>query len=438
MTVASVFQEKVLWKSPERALRVYRHTPHFFMDRYRLWNLRRTLRLVKEKSVFYSKKFAERPFDWRSIRAPEDLLGIYTESRDLMENPIGDFLCDKPDTAFETTGTSAARSKRVFFSYREMEDMGRVGAAGLWQMGVRPEDRVASAFDYSFWVSGPTLKHALEFIKAFHVEAGRIDPADFYERVKLYAANVLVGDPGWMVRFTEVAEKKGPWPVNLILIGGENLSETSRRYIEKVWEARVILSYGQTEAFGIIGLECREQNGYHLNEMDLWAEVRPEADGYGELVYTTLRRTVMPLIRYRSGDVTKLVRVPCPCGMRSPRLMKLRGRVDDMVVTGVGNLKPWMFEPVIEALKEPVENWQLSVKRGDIRDLIEFRVELDRGFTADGIRERFLMSMKDHLPSVYQGIRQGLADFSVRLYGKGSFVQGRKIKRIVDERDFEK
>jgi len=435
--INNFIQERIIWKTPERALGIYKHTPRFLIDRLRMHNFHRTLKLVEDRSIFYSKKFNQHRVDLKKIQTPQDLLGVYTEPKDLIQGPSGHFLCNRPDTAFETTGTTHSRPKRIFFSYREMRDIGRASAAGLWQLGVRPDDRVASAFDYSFWVSGPILKSALEIIEAFHVEAGRIDPKDFYDRIKQYEANILVGDPAWMVRLSEVAEKKGPWPIKLIFIGGENLTEVSREYIEKVWDAPVVLSYGQTEAFGSIGFECHEKNGYHINDLDLWPEIIGDDNGYGELIYTTLRRSVMPLIRYRSGDITKLVDEPCPCGMTSPRLMKLKGRVDDMVVTGVGNLTPWMFENLIEHYNTPVDVWQLAVKRNEIKDLIEFRMETNNPERMNGIQNDFLILMKDHLPTVYSGVCQGLADFEVKVFRRGELLKGRKIKRVVDERNFD-
>lgn len=435
--LADYFQEKVLWASPERALTLYEKIPPVALEQYRLANLRRTLKLVGDRSIFYAKLFAEYPFHLKTVQSPHDLYSIFTSERDITQNPPNHFLCGRADTAFESTGTTSKTPKRIFFSNREIADAGRIGAAGLWRLGVRPIDRVVSAFDTAFWVSGPALKTSLGILKAFHIEAGRMDPEDFYERAKPYQCNVIVADPGWLVRLSEVAEEKGAWPVKLMIVGGENLSEMSRRYIEAVWLTKVILSYGQTEAFGMVGLECSEQNGYHVNDMDLWAEI-PVADreGRGELVYTTLRRSVMPLVRYRSGDVTRILTEPCPCGLRSVRLEKLRGRADDMVVTGVGNLVPWMFQEVIDDLGLHLSEWQVSVRHRGRHDYIEFRAETGITIAEGELRANFLEGMKKRMPVAHQGIRNGLAEFGVELYTPGSLRRGRKIKRIVDERDF--
>jgi len=157
----------VLWKTPERAMKLYEGVPLPILRHLRLMNLIRTLKLVSDKSIFYSKKFEEFPFRMGDIKSPEDLGGIFTTPQDIQTLPSSHFLCGKPNIAFETTGTVSKQSKRIFFSTREIQDIGRIGAAGLWRLGIRAADRVASSFDYSFWVSGPTLKQSLLELDAF-------------------------------------------------------------------------------------------------------------------------------------------------------------------------------------------------------------------------------------------------------------------------------
>lgn len=430
-------QRRYIWQPPERALKLYEKVPRIVLERFRIMNLRHTVRLASVKSVFYSAEFEKYAVEVGKVSSPKDLFPITTSEKDLVGSMANRFICARPDTAFESTGTTSKTPKRIFFSNRELEDAGRIGAAGLWRLGVRPEDRAVSSFDYSFWVSGPALKSALNLLGAFHIEAGRMDPADFYDRVKSYQCNVIVSDPGWLVRLSEVADRKGPWPVKLLIAGGENLSEVSRKYVESVWQAKLLLSYGQTEAFGMIGLECSEQAGYHVNDMDLWVEI-PTADreGYGELVYTTLRRSVMPLLRYRSGDVTRLITEPCRCGMASMRLAKLKGRADDLAVTSVGNIAPWMFDEAMEACGLRAAEWQVRLSQEGKRDRIEFWAELGSSVTPEDLRSKILDGMKQAMPVAFGGIEQGLAEFSAVPCAAGKLRQGRKVRRILDGRDF--
>jgi len=113
------------------------------------------------------------------------------------------------------------------------------------------------------------------------------------------------------------------------------------------------MSYGQTETFGQIGSECPAQHGYHIDDFNLYSEIVDKgADGYGELVYSTLSREVMPLIRYRSTDITALIDGARVRGSLSVtrRLAKIRGRSDEMINCGMGNLSPWFFEQLLDDL----------------------------------------------------------------------------------------
>jgi phenylacetate-CoA ligase len=223
--------------------------------------------------------------------------------------------------------------------------------------------------------------------------------------------------------------------VKFLFAGGENIAEEARRLVEGVWGAPLYLNYGQTESFGALGAECVRKDGYHRNDLFFFFET-PEAgaDGYGELVYTTLARDVMPLIRYRSTDVTRLVDDPCPCGLFARRLAKIRARCDEMVVCGMGNVGPWVFEEILRGVRGVGQDWQAVVRHEGARDVVELRVELD-GMSHHGEVER----------AVRENLRRRFADFwknyEMRLYelrvvpaARGSLRPGRKLKRLADER----
>ncbi|MBI2095213.1 MAG: phenylacetate--CoA ligase family protein [Candidatus Omnitrophica bacterium] len=352
----------------------------------------------------------------------------------------------KPDTAYETTGTTSKKTKRVYFSRQEIKEAGWAGAVGLWGVGVRPADRVASAFDYSFWVSGPVLVASCEALGCFHVEAGRLDPKEFYERLSDYKLAVIVGDPSWLLRLSEIAEERGPWPgVKLLIGGGENATEETRCYIEKVWKADYLLSYGQTEAFGAIGMESLAKDGFHLNEFHNRFEIiNRDEKGRGELVYTTLNRRVMPLVRYRSGDLTRFIETPSADGHpgRGPagawlagrRIEKLKGRVDEWTVTAMGNIAPWMFEPIFSGI-EGAGDWQIAVDKDGKKDAITFRLEAAR---EDGeLRERILAKLKKEFTEAFRVYEMGLLTIAVEIVPKGALRDGqRKLRRILDLRQF--
>jgi phenylacetate-CoA ligase len=428
-------ERAVLHMEPRRAVRFLNVSPQWAIEAMQRARFRRTLRLAAEASSFYRDEFRRRGIDVRRVEHPSELGDFYTTGEDLRVHGAEAFLTGHADTAFETTGTTSSVPKRVFFSRREIDEMGRLTAIGLYHLGLRREDRILSAFDCSFWVSPVVLRSGLQYMKCFHVEAGKIAPLEFYERAREYRPNVIFGEPSWMVRLSEIARERGTWPMKFLFAGGENIAEQSRRAAENIWGAPLYLNYGQTESFGALGAECERKDGYHRNDLFFFFET-PDVneDGYGELVYTTLVRDVMPLIRYRSTDVTRLVEDPCPCGLFAKRVAKIRARSDEMVVCGMGNIGPWVFEELLRGVVGVGPDWQVAVRHEGLRDVIELRVELD-GLSHNGEVER----------AVHEHLRQRFTDFwknyEMRLYElrvvpteRGSLRPGRKLKRLVDER----
>jgi phenylacetate-CoA ligase len=397
---------------------------------------RALMRYVAQRSPFYQRRFRDLGIDPRGIRTPEDLGDFFTTAQDLRENPVEDFLCGRPELGFETTGTTATTSKRVYFSRREAADMGRDGALGLYNLGLRPEDRVVDAFDYSFWNAPFTLRASLDRLGCFHVTAAKIPPAEFYDRVKPYAFTALFVEPSWLVVLTEIARVRGTWPVKFFYVGGENMSEATRRYVEAAWQTRVYIGYGQTETFGQIGTECPAQHGYHVDDFNLYCEIVDKgADGYGELVYTTLSRQVMPLIRYRSTDITAFLDEPCTCALKvARRLAKIRGRSDEMVNCGMGNLSPWFVEQLLDDLPGITRDWQVAVVRTGNHDTIEFRLELLLTATAEAVTAAVKQRVRERIPDSWRNYELKLFEFDFRYVAPGRLRTGRKLRRLVDER----
>jgi phenylacetate-CoA ligase len=419
----------------EKGFFLYKNAPTGVLKSIEAGQFPKVVKWVYDKSVFYRRELDKRGIKPENVKVPADLGDFFTTPEDIRKN-VDEFVCMRADTAYESTGTTSKKTKRVYFSRNEVREAGWSGAVGLWGVGLRPEDRVASAFDYSFWVSGPVLTASCEVLGCFHVEAGRLDPADFYERLADYRLNVLVGDPSWIVRLSEIAEKKGAWPgMKLLLGGGENLTEEARTYVERVWKCDFLLSYGQTEAFGAIGMESRAKEGYHLNEFhNAFEIVDRDADGYGELVYTNLNRRVMPLLRYRSGDITRFIDSPSKSGLPGRRIEKLRGRVDEWTVTAMGNIAPWMFEGVFSRIPGTGE-WQIEVTKDGPKDAVTFHVETD-GTDEAAMKSRVLEEIKKEFSDAFKITEMGLLHISLKTHAKGALRTGRKLKRIVDNRKF--
>jgi len=431
--------ERALLKlDPQRSVRLINLSPPWAVEKIRRARLQRTLRLAAERSPFYRLQFRQRNIDVARIGHPSQLGDFYTTGEDLRSYGAQAFLTGRPDTAFETTGTTSPIPKRVFFSNHELEEMGRYSAVALYRLGLRSEDRVFSAYDSSFWVSPVVLKMAVQFLKCFHVEAGKIRPLEFYERARPYQPNVIFGEPSWLLRLTEIAKQRGTWGTKFLFGGGENMTEEAREFVENVWAAPLYLTYGQTESFGTLGVECQFKEGYHRNDLFFFFEIpEVDAEGYGELVYTTLGRDVMPLIRYRSSDLTKIVEDPCPCGFFVGRLAKIRARCDEVVVCGMGNVGPWVFDEILRGVNGSAPDWQAIVRHGEQRDVVELHLEADNHALADGLEATVLRHLRDRFPDFWKNHEMKLYDLRLTTSPPGTLRNGRKLRRVVDQRQMQ-
>ncbi|MGH9430964.1 MAG: phenylacetate--CoA ligase family protein [Terriglobia bacterium] len=386
------------------------------------------------RQKFFAAKLRERGIDPAQVRKPEDLSDIYTAADDLLSLPPSAFLCREPQLVFETTGTSGS-PKRVYFSYDELEFAARYEAAALYENGVRAGDRVACAFDAGYWISSWVTSTACKQLDVFCSAIGKPAPRDLYSRLGIYGYNVLIADPTWLVSLSEIAEKEGVFPLKVIFAAGDRMTDVYRNYVQQVWQAPVILGYGSTEAGGGLGMECKERQGYHFDEFNFLVEVlNPDSEGYGELVITTLSRRTQPLIRYRARDIARLIIDPCPCGTPLARISRIKGRRDEMVVMGAGNMHPEIFEKVLQDVPGLSTRWQVAVRQEGVHDVLEFRLELANGTPAERVEASIRRQLAERYPDVWSNYTCGMYQLAFRFLPAGSLEHGRKPRRLVDER----
>ncbi len=428
------FEKFALRTNPAYAIKFLNRMPPALLTQIQLMKFRQTLWLALN-APFYAEEFAKRKIVVSKIKHPSDLGDFFTTGADLQNYGAEAFMVGRADTAFETTGTTGAETKRVFFSNKELNEMGRASAIGLYQLGLRREDLVLSAFDVSFWVSPAVVRTAFQYLGCFHAEAGKIAPEEFYERAVKYKPNVIFGEPSWLVRLSEIAAERGAWKMKFLFAGGENIAEETRAKVEKVWDAPFYLNYGQTESFGAIGVECAMRDGYHRNDLNFFFETPyVDSEGFGELVYTTLTREVMPLVRYRSTDVTHLVDEPCECGLFAKRIAKIKGRVDEMIVCGMGNISPWVFAEILREVPLVSDEWQARVWHEDCRDVVELRVETayaNESHIREAVVQNIKQNLRERFPDFQKNLEMKLYDFRVLTVERGNLRTARKLKRLV-------
>jgi phenylacetate-CoA ligase len=433
-SLRNLFERVVIGESVPSLVRWGKAMPRPLIRNVQADQFRAAVRYAAKHQKFLGRRLQEHGIDPASVKRPEDLGDIFTTPDDLLRFPAEDFLCRRPQAVFETTGTSGA-PKRVYFTYDELEFAGRYEAAALWENGVRPGDRVVCTFDPGYWLSSWVTFLGCRRMEVFCSAVGKPTPRDFYPRLALYAYNVIIADPTWLVSLTQIAEKEGTVPVKLIMAAGDRMTDVYRRYVQGVWQAPVVLGYGSTEAGGGVGMECQRRDGYHIDEFNFLFEiVDPDDEGYGELVMTTLSRRTQPLVRYRMRDVARFIDEPCPCGAPLRRISPIKGRRDEMVVMGAGNMHPEIFEKVLCDVEGVSKNWQVAVRQEDLRDILEFRLELSDGISPAVVEEAVRRNLQSRYPDVWANQACGMYKLAFRFLPPGSLEQGRKPKRLVDER----
>ena len=421
---------------PQALLSYFRKLPPKILVRIRRTAFKQTLRLATSRSAYYRQKFLERGIDVAKAREPEDLGDFYLTSKDLRQSPEA-LLCGRPDIAIESSGTTG-HAARVFLSHEELNYNARQSVIFKAIYNISDEDRVLSTFYTGFCLDGLLASKSLPYWKAFGVCVGRVDPAEIYHKLPSYRFNIVMSGTPWLARFTEVAQGEGrPYPLKLLIGGGGGgIIKRTREWIEGFWNAPLCMTYACTEAATVLGFECLRRDGYHLNEFDFIVEIlNPDAEGYGEVVFTTVNRKVMPLIRYRTRDVARLINESCPCGFPFRRLSTLWGRSDEIVASVWGNVHPGFFETILGSVPGITDEWQVALREREGKQWFQFRLEAENGSVDKAVTERLILkAIETEHPLAWQAYLQKLADVEFVFYPKGTLRKGRKLLRLVDER----
>ncbi len=432
--VRKIVERAAIGDSIPALVRWGKTTPRAVLRGIQRDGFRKVVRYAARHQKFFARKLSERGIDPSRVRGPGDLEDVFTTPEDLFSLPPEEFLCREPQAVFETTGTSGG-PKRVYFTYDEMEFAGRYEAAAFYENGVRPGDRVVCTFDAGYWISSWITFLGCRQLGVFCSAIGKPHPRDLYLRLKEYRYNVIVADPTWLVSLSEIAEKEGVFPIKVIFAAGDRMTDVYREYVQDVWKAPVFLGYGSTEVGGGLGMECPQRKGIHIDEYNYLVEILdPDAEGYGEVVMTTLSRRTMPLIRYRVRDVTRFIEEPCACGVTLRRIEKIRGRRDEMVVMGAGNMYPEIFENILHDVPGLSDRWQVGVRQEGTHDILEFRLELSNGISSSQVESSVREHLSSRYPDIWANHQCGMYRLAFQFLPAGTLGEARKPRRLVDER----
>lgn len=348
-------------------------------DKAQLQRLRETIDRVCNSVPFYTNRLKEAGITCGAdLQSAHDIARIpFTTKSDLRDNyPLG-MLAVAESEVRRIHASSGTRGKPTIAAYtqRDLQTWSEACSRALRTVGVKPGDVVQNCYGYGLFTGGLGLHQGAEHLGATIIPSSTGRTQHQVMLMQDFGARVLCSTPSYALAIAEYIEQakidRTQLKLEIGLFGAEPWSEECRKQIESRLGIKAYDIYGLSEIMGPgVAVECREQNGLHIWEDHFFTEVVD-----GELVITTLTKEAMPLLRYRTGDVCKLIDERCACGLEDRRITRLNGRRDDMLIIRGVNVYPCEIESIVYENQNTGSEYQIVVDRTQQLDSLVVRVE---------------------------------------------------------------
>ena len=366
------------------------------MEELQLARLQETVQRVYEKVPYYRAKMDEAGVKPQDIQTLADLSKLpFTTKQDMRDTyPFGLFAVPK-DELLRIHASSGTTGKPTVVGYTRgdmdtwTDCVSRIACMG----GATEKDVAQICFGYGMFTGAFGLHYGLEKIGAAIVPSSTGNSEKQLMFMKDFGTTLLVATPSYALRLAEVARENGMDPktdlgIKIALVGSELLTDAMREEMHAVWgqDVKITSNYGMSELMGPgVSGECLEHCGMHINEDYFIPEIIDSETGEvlpagekGELVVTCIKKEGLPLIRYRTKDVTRLFYEPCACGRTTCRMENPSGRSDDMLKVRGVNVFPGQIEEVVLSVEELGPHYEIIVEREGYSDKLTVRVELNK------------------------------------------------------------
>lgn len=418
--------------------------PRQQLEALQVEKLRRTIDICLQ-SPFYKRVLCERGITSDTIKTIDDVRRLpFTTKQDLRENyPFGLVGGNMKDAIrIHSSSGTTGNPTVVTYSRHDIESWANMIARSMYMVGCRDTDVFQNSSGYGMFTGGLGFQYGAEKLGATTVPAAAGNSKRQIMFIRDFGTTCLHAIPSYAIRLAEVFHEEGIDPrstkLHTLFIGAEPHTDEQRRRIERLLGVKAYNSFGMTEMNGPgVAFECQEQNGMHLWEDNYIVEIidpdtlEPVPDGeIGEMVLTTLDRTMMPILRYRTHDLTRILPGDCPCGRTHRRIDRIKGRTDDMFIIKGVNVFPMQVEKILVKYPGLGSNYLITLDSEGDNDVMTVDVELD-GLNTDVYSE---------LQRMTKDIQRALKDEilltpRVRLVKKGSLPQSEgKAVRVKDLR----
>lgn len=419
--------------------------PRGEMRELQLAKLKKIVAYAYENVPMYKRKFDTIGLKPEHIKSFKDMENIpYTTKDDLRENyPFGLFAVPMKQVV-RLHASSGTTGKPIVggYTHRDLDNWATCIARILAMGGATDEDIIQVSFGYGLFTGGFGLHYGIEKLGATVVPMSSGNTERQLMLMKDFGVTGLVATPSYAMYLAENARQKGilgELKLKHAFLGAESSTAEMHEALAKAFNVLPTENYGLTEVGGPgVSGECVEKCGMHINEDFFYPEIvdmehnRACAEGeYGEMLITTLDKDAMPILRYRTKDITALDYSPCKCGRTLARMKRIVGRTDDMMIIRGVNVFPSQIESVLIGFGGLGSNYEIIVDRVNYMDTIEVHVEIAQDAKLDdyGNLERLVAAVHDKLKSVVQ------LDVKVKLVEPFSIPRTEgKVKRVKDMR----
>ncbi len=414
----------------------------------RSWRLVRTVRHAYENVPCYKRKFDEAGLSPEDIKGIDDLAKIpFTTKPDFRDNyPFGMFAVpmDQIVRVHASSGTTG-KSTVVGYTHNDVATWAELMARTLGAGGTTRGDVVQNAYGYGLFTGGLGAHYGAEKIGASVIPISGGNSKRQIQIMQDFGSTVLCCTPSYALLLGETAREMGvDWKelkLRVAFLGAEPWTENMRKQIEEALRIDALDIYGLSEVIGPgVSYECMEKSGLHINEDHFIAEIIDPETGEqlppgskGELVFTSLTKEALPLLRYRTRDITYIEDAKCGCGRSFSRMHRVMGRTDDMLIIRGVNVFPSQIESVLMDMDGTEPHYQIVVDREPgMMDNLEVWVEVSPERAADEVR--VLESMERRISAELQSLL-GIS-LKVKLVEPKTIARSEgKAKRVVDRRD---
>jgi phenylacetate-CoA ligase len=410
--------------------------------------LRETVERLYFNVPYYRNKMQEAGLGPDNIRSIDDLHKLpFTTKQDLRDNyPFNLFAVPMSEIVrIHASSGTTGKPTVVGYTRGDIGTWSEVMARTLSAAGATRNDFIHVAYGYGLFTGGLGIHYGGEKIGASVIPISGGNTIRQLQLMHDFGSSVLACTPSYALFLAEAIEESGIKREDLKLrvgvFGAEPWTENMRREIEDKLKIKAIDIYGLSEIIGPgVAFECMEQDGLHINEDHFFPEIidpltlEPLPEGsMGELVFTTITKEGLPLIRYRTRDLTRLNYKKCGCGRTLARMEKCLGRSDDMLIIRGVNLFPSQVESVLLEMSEIKPHYLLLVDRVNNLDTLELKVEVDEAFFQDKISqlENLRKKLQSNLESALGlGVKVTLVEPKTIERSEG------KAKHVIDNRKF--